>query len=100
MNKTMQNIMKPIPVYTNSRYELRQAQENRVMEYLDGVKQSVTARDVFINCHDIPTRSAWYTIDTRLCSKILQRLEQKGRVVSVLYCGSRYYSIPVNGGEQ
>lgn len=104
MNKTMQSMMKPIPVDDNSRAVIRQAQEDRVLSYLQQVNRSVSCKDVQMECHGIPeveSTSGYYgQLYRRTCSKILQRLEKKGHVVSVLYGSYRYYSIPVqNGGE-
>lgn len=100
MNKIMQNMMKPLPVRGDSRAAIRLAQEDRVLKYLSEVDKSVTAKDISISCHGIPLYYKWDSADARVCSKILQRLEQKGHVISTFYCGCRYYSIPMNGGER
>lgn len=103
MNKTMKSIMKPIPVgKTCGKASLRQAQEDRVLSWLQTVPNSVNCVDVANLCGDIPgVDSRWIGgMERRQCSAILKRLERKGFVVSTLYGSYRYYSIPEeNGGE-
>lgn len=108
MNKTMMQMMKPIPQPSrNNRAELRRRQEEHILTWLQGYPNSVNRHDVAQNCANIPGISTpdapsyiRYNRD-RACSSVLQRLEKKGHVVSVL-CGDgyRYYSVPVNGGVQ
>ena len=104
MNKTMQSMMKPIPVEQNNKGALRLAQEEHVLAWLRTIDHSVNCRDVYADCHDIPGvnggRWGGGYYEHCQCSSILKRLEKKGHVVSVLYGQYRYYSIPVeNGGE-
>lgn len=101
MNKTMQNMMKPIPVNANTSASLRQQQEDHVLNWLNTRTFSVTCTDVAEDCGNIPGVNYNYAYPYRVrrtASSILKRLERKGHVVSVL-CGSyRYYSVPVEGG--
>lgn len=107
MNKTMMQMMKPIPQTSNNKAELRRRQEEHILAWLKGYPNSVNRHDVVKNCPDIPGISTsdapTYTRYNRgrACASVLQRLEKKGHVVSVL-CGDgyRYYSVPVNGGVQ
>lgn len=110
MNKTMMQMMKPIPQHTRpSRADLRRRQEEHVLAWLQGYPNSANRYDVAKNCPGIPGVSDSETPNyLRLnsyrqgaaCSQILKRLEKKGHVVSVLYSdGYRYYSVPMNGGE-
>lgn len=108
MNKTMMQMMKPIPPARHSnRAELRRRQEEHVLAWLKGYPNSVNRRDVADHCPNIPGLTpdvpAYVRINLdRACSQILKRLEKKGHVVSVLCSdGYRYYSVPVeNGGAQ
>lgn len=105
MNKIMQNMMKPIPVNSDTSASLRLAQEQYVLNWLKNTDYSVRSIDVYRECRNIPglEYDEWnnYNRHTRKgCTKILQRLERKGHIVSVLYGSCRYYSIPVdNGGD-
>lgn len=105
MNKIMQNMMKPIPVNTDSSAELRRAQEEHVLNWLATVDKSVSGLTLRHECKGIPgieydrygNMNLYYAKD---CYKILQRLERKGHVISALVGSRRYYSIPVdNGGD-
>lgn len=103
MNKTMTAMMKPIPVRTNNRYNLRLEQERVVYEFMENYPNSVSYADVADNCDNIPgieNINKWgrSSYQSRKCGHILRRLEAKGRIVSTLCCGLRYYSIPVEGG--
>lgn len=107
MNKAMM-MMKPIRLSADStKADIREAQDARVLEWLDGIDYSVNARDVTLECRDIPgvvdispSRACAPKWRVRQCSVILQRLERKGLIVSALHGRYRYYSTPVvKGGE-
>lgn len=111
MNKTMQNVMKPVNPNTISATsaDTKAAQEAVVMDILNKCPYSMTSRDVGDNIQ-LPTFPGFYpdwlrwmpmqARSTRMASIVLRRLERKGALVSTLYQGYRLYSIPVvNGGE-
>lgn len=93
-------MMKPLPDL-GSRSALRAQQEERVYNHLCGADRSLTARDVAKTCDNIPgitvTRYSFDRYRVRECSSILRRLEAKGRIISTLYGGYRYYSAPIGG---
>lgn len=101
------NLMKPITLYTSeNRAQVKAAQEAAVMEFMRQQVESVKASRVFIDIPSIPEvkglsenmRDRWgMTAGVRRTSSILRRLEQKGELVSVLFGGARYYSIPQGG---
>lgn len=98
------NLMKPITVWSdeNSAYT-KAAQDAAIMAFMQEQSESVRASQVYT---DIPTIPEVKTMNssprdryiksmgTRRTSAILRRLEQKGELVSVLFRGARYYSIP------
>ena len=92
-------MMKPLPV-SESKADLRRQQEDHVFGYLSQAGLSVCAADVADNCPNIPGHTyRGGGPSTRFVSHILRRLEAKGRIISTLYSGRRYYSTFV-GGEQ
>lgn len=113
MNKTMQNMMKPVnpaTVRANSEDTKRQ-QETIILAILRESPYSMSSREIgeaipsLINFPGYdPNRYRWLDKDvaaTRLASRICRRLETKGDIVSTLYQGHRLYSTPVvvEGGE-
>ena len=103
INHPVRSMMKPLPIY-ESRNALRERQEDCIYSYLAQQAEALCTRDVAEKCHNIPgvDMRHGYPLpwEVRRVSAILKRLEAKGHILSTLYCGKRYYSVPVTGGEQ
>lgn len=98
------NLMKPISVYDNAdSAQIKAAQDAAIMAFMQEQSESVKASQVYTDIPTIPGVKTMYSspcdrwiksMGTRRTSTILRRLEQKGELVSVLFRGARYYSIP------
>ena len=103
INHPIRSMMKPLPVI-ESRDALRERQEDCVYSYLTQQTEALCTRTVAEKCGDIPgidmRRGRPLPWQVRGVSAILKRLEAKGHVLSTLYCGKRYYSVPVTGGDK
>lgn len=106
MNKTMQNMMKPLnpaTISANSEDTKRQ-QESIILGIMQNSPYSMTASDIgegiILNTfpgYDPDRTYRWMRPDqraTRMASRVCKRLETKGEIVSTLYQGRRLYSIP------
>lgn len=100
-------MMLPLPIVP-SKTALKIERENALMEFLASCQQSVCVRDVMKNigkfpgCNE-PGTHGWaipYDHKCQVISNTFKRLEAKGCIISTLYDGARYYSIPVTGGDK
>lgn len=104
MNKTMMNIMKPLPV-ANTENGTKAQQEMALMNYLEHQSQSVCSSDamddigVFPGCQEpVPYNGFYkniYNTKRRSIMSTFGRLEAQGKVISTRFRGKRYYSIPI-----
>lgn len=103
INHPIRSMMKPLPVI-ESRNAKRERQEEYVLSYLTQQSEAVSSYDVTNNCRGIPDTDVRPgrpdTYEIRQISAILKRLESKGYILSTLYQGKRYYSVPVTGGDK
>lgn len=98
--------MRPITVYGGCSEDaiIKEQQEQKVLEVLDKSGVSLYSYDLRISSAmtDFPLthyQTCNYRSRTRAVTSTLMRLERKGKVISTLYRGSRYYSIPLSNDE-
>lgn len=94
--------MRPVVVYGGPTEDaiIKEKQEQMVMDVLD--KSAVSLRSCDLRFHDgmeefplTKRQSICLSSSIRAVTNTLMRLERKGRLISTLYKGGRYYSIPL-----
>lgn len=101
-------MMKPLPIL-ETKSGLKAIRDSVMMTFLENQEQSVCISDIMENIGEFPgceenTYESAECEDTRIqrirhkrnsIKSTVKRLETQGRILSTLFNGRRYYSIPV-----
>lgn len=105
MNDILKKMMKPMPIFSTDT-NLKDSQEDTILNYLANFPYSVSVADathdvlVFPGCvkPDGANMISVMKLKRKAITATFRRLERKGKIISTLYRGKRYYSIPIVGG--